>query len=76
MSPPVIEIITIPLLPDITIEDTGTRAGLEWKAMIEQLSCIAGCQRIYFSRYVEDKNKLQMLVGWSLRKSSSVISLD
>ena len=62
MSLPVIEIVTIPLQPDITL-DPASQAGKEWKAAIEQLSCVAGCQRIYFSRYVEDKNKLQMFVG-------------
>ena len=76
MSLPVIEIVTIPLQPDVTIEDQASQAGKEWKAAIEQLSCVAGCQRIYVSRYVEDKNKLQMFVGSSPRKSSSVSSLD
>ena len=70
MSLPMLEIVTVPLLPDVTIEDTATQVGKEWKAMIENLSCIPGCQRIYCSRYVEDKNKLQLLVGQSSTKVS------
>ena len=70
MSQPITEIVTIPLLPDVAIEDQATQAGKEWKAAIEQLHGIAGCQRIYFGRYVEDKNKLQLLVGQSSTKVS------
>ena len=63
MSCSVTEIAILPLVPGSNIEDPSSREGEAWEANLEELRTTPGWRRSFISRHVEDKNKVEIIIG-------------
>ncbi|MCJ1395432.1 hypothetical protein MMC18_008318 [Xylographa bjoerkii] len=61
---PVSEIAIFSIPSTTTIEQSGTKAGETWASAEETIRNVPGCQEIYWSRWVENKDIVQMIINW------------
>ncbi|KAL9610992.1 MAG: hypothetical protein Q9167_004337 [Letrouitia subvulpina] len=64
MAIPATEVVSLPLIPGIDIEDPNTAAGKVWSDTLALLRDQEGYQRSYYGRHVESPNLLHFLVDW------------
>jgi len=60
----VTEIAILPIASTTTIEDISTKAGETWASLQETTRNAPGCQSLYWSRWVEDKEMVQLMINW------------
>ncbi|MCJ1397427.1 hypothetical protein MMC11_000620 [Xylographa trunciseda] len=61
---PVAEIANFPIASTTTIEQSGTTAGEAWASAIDMMRNTPGCDEIFWSRWVENKDMVQLIINW------------
>ena len=57
------EITLLPVAATTPIEDTSTREGEIWASSEEDVASANGCQAVYWSRWVENQNMVQLIIS-------------
>ncbi|MCJ1287718.1 hypothetical protein MMC26_007070 [Xylographa opegraphella] len=61
---PITEVAIFPIASTTTIEQSGTKAGETWASLEETIRNVPGSQEIFWSRWVENKEMVQMIIHW------------
>ncbi|MCJ1430789.1 hypothetical protein MMC27_000139 [Xylographa pallens] len=66
MAPPgpIFEVAIFPIASTTTIEQSGTKAGEAWASAEEAIRNAPGCQEFFWSRWVENKDMVQVFISW------------